>query len=282
MGRPVILSDNLFNPRIYPDHVLSAESTATNKDVLFLASGRRNRELTGWAASNLNTLSWVETECDQPRACDLLFIDRDHNLATESLSVRISDDNFATYSEVGPKAVPSVPVPMSALYDGEIIMTDEGALLWWLDLQVGYEFRVVVAAMGAGLRPEIAGLSLGLLWAPEHAAVKPDVIGGKYGLTHAVERSVLAQDASGEFGRYRMQELNLRMASWDEYLTARYPIEECYLKGRPTVVIPDDEQAERAVLVRATPGVTGFEVPQGRFLPEITIPWEESQPELVT
>lgn len=281
MGRPVILSDNLFNPRIYPSHTLAAQSTASGYDVLEVGSGRRIRELVGWRASDLNTLSYVTATCDQPRAVDLLFIDRDHNLATESLSVRISDDGFSTYSEIGPKTVPSAPVPMSALYDGEIVMTDEGALLWWLDLQVGWAFRVVVAAMGAGLRPEIAGLSLGKLWTPEHAAIKPGVL-PKWTLTHAVERSVLAQDASGESGVYQCQDLRLRMASWDEYLEARYPLEELYLRGRrPTVVIPDDEQAERAFFVRAMPGQQGFEVPQGQFLPEITLPLEETQPLLV-
>ena len=280
MGRPVILSDNLFNPRIYPSHTLAAESTASGKNVLDLASGRRMRDLTGWFASSLNTLSYVTVTCDQPRAADLLWIDRDHNLATESISVRVSDDAFATYSEVGPKTVPSDPVPMSALYDGEIVMTNEGALLWWLDLQVGYAARVVVAAMGSGLRPEMAGLALGKLWTPEVAPIKPNVF-PRHNLTHGWERSGLGQESSGEFGRYQSQELRLRMASWDEYLTALYPIEECYLKGRPTVIVPDDEQSERAVLTRAAPGQVGFEVPQNQFLPEITIPWEESQPELV-
>ena len=281
MGRPVILADNLYNPRIYSGHTLAAESTASGKNVLDLASGRRMRDLTGWFASSLNTLSYVTVTCDQPRACDLLWIDRDHNLAGESVSVRVSDDGFTTYSEVGPKTVPSDPVPMSALYDGEIVMTDEGALLWWLDLQVGYEYRVVVAAMGAGLRPEIAGLSLGKLWAPEVAPIKPNVM-PKYNFTHGWERGELGQESSGEFGRFRSQDLQLRMASWDEYLTALYPIEECYLKGRPTVVIPDDEQAERAVLTKVPPGAVGFEVAQGQFLPSITIPWEESQPEILT
>lgn len=282
MGRPVILSDNVFNSRIYPSHTLAAQSTATDKSVLFLASGRRDRSLTGWFSNDLNTLSYVTATFDQARAFDLLFIDRDHNLATESLSVRISDDGFATYSEIGPKTVPSAPVPMSALYDGEIVMTNEGALLWWLDLQAGWAARVVVAAMGAGLRPEIAGLSLGKLWAPEHAAIKPDVI-GKLNLTHEMDRSPLGQDSAGESGAFRSLGLHMRMASWDEYLTALYPIEELYLKGRkPTVIIPDDEQAERAFFAMAVPGQQGFEVPPNQFLPEITLPLEETQPELVT
>lgn len=280
MGRPVILSDNVYNLRIYPDHTLAASTTASEKSVLFLASGRRIRSLTGWFASTLNAEAHVTATFDQARAFDLLFIDRDHNLATESLSVRISDDAFTTYQEIGPKTVPSDPVPMSALYDGEIVMTNEGALLWWLDLQVGWAARVVVAAMGAGLRPEIAGLALGKLWTPDHAPLKPDVF-GKWNLTHTSDRSPLGQDSSGDIGRYRSQSLHLRMASWDEYLTALYPIEELYLGRRPMVIVPDDEQAERAVFTLAPPGAQGFEVQSDQSLPEISLSWEESQPVLL-
>ena len=280
MGRPVVLSDNLFNPRIYPDHVLDASSTATNTHALYLSSGRRIRDLTGWQASALNTIGWVESTFDQLRAFDLLWIDRDHNLAGESVYVVLSDDDFATIQTIGPKTVPTDPVPMSRLYDGEIVMTDEGALLWYLELQATYAVRVYVAAMGAGLRPEMAGLAVGKLWTPESAAIKPNVL-PRTNLTYTAERSTLGQDASSEFGCYRSQELRLRMASWEEYATALYPVESLFLKRRPTVVIPDDEQAERAVLTRVAPGAVGFEVPQNQFLPEITIPWEESQPELV-
>ena len=280
MGRPVILADNLYNPRIYPDHTLTASSTATGKSVNFLSSGRRIRDLTGWFASDLNTDAYVQATFDQARAFDLLFIDRDHNLDGESLSVRISDDSFTTYTELGPYTVPSSPTPFAHLYDGSIVRTNEGALLWWLDLQVCHDVRVFVAAMGSGLRPELAGLMLGKLWAPEVALVKPDVL-PKFNLTHSLERSPLAQDFSGEVGRFRSQEFRIRTASWFEYATALYPIEELYLSRKPTVIVPDDERAEEARLTLAPPGQVGFEVPADRYLPEITIPWEESEPVLL-
>ena len=279
MGRPAILSDNLYNPRIYPDHVLDASSTATGKDVRDLASGRRIRDLTGWFASATDTIAWVESTFDQLRAFDLLFIDRDHNLAGESIYVVLSDDDFTTIQTIGPKTVPSAPTPMAQLYGGEIVMTDEGALLWWLDLQATYAVRVYVAAMGTGLRPELAGLMLGKLFAPVCAAVKPYDY-GRYTLTHTTDRSPLGQDASGEVGRFRSQDLKLRMDSWAEYGTARYPLEDLFLARKPTVIVPDDGSAERAALAKATPGQHGFAVPAD-FLPEITISWEEMEPELL-
>lgn len=281
MGRPVILSDSVFNTRIYSGHVLDASSTATGKDVADLASGRRIRDLTGWFASDLNTEAWAESTFDQLRAFDLLWIDCDHNLAGESISLRLSDDDFTTTYTLGPKTVPTDPTPFARLYDGEIVMTDEGALLWWTDLQVTHAVRFVVAAMGAGLRPELAGLMLGKLFTPEHAAIKP-WNWGRHTLTHVVERSSLGQDASGERGRYRSQETRLRVGSWAEYYEARYPLEDLFLSGRPTVYIPDDESAERAALVRATPGMQGFEVPDGQYWPEIVLSWEEVEPELLS
>lgn len=280
--RPVILSDNVFNQRIYPGHLLTASSTASEKSVGALASGRRIRRLGGWAAATPNSEASVTSTFDQLRAFDLLWSDRDHNLASQSLGVRISDDGFTTYQTIGPKTVPSAPTPMSALFDGEIVMTDEGALLWWLDLQVGHAVQVFIPAMGAGLVPELAGLAVGLSFRPARAPQKPDVF-GKTNLTHSQSRSESAQDASGELGAYRSQDLVLLMDSWDEYLTALYPLQELFIKRRkPTVVIPDDEQAERAALTMAPPGSMGFEVPEGQFLPEIRIPWEETQPELVS
>lgn len=280
MGRPVILSDNLINPRIYPGHTLTASSTASDKHVLFLSSGARRRELTGWFADDLNTDAYVEVVCDQLRAFNLLFIDRDHNLAGESISIHISDDGFTTYSELGPKTVPSAPVPMAALYDGEIVMTDEGALLWWTDLEYAHEVRLFVPAMGAGLRPELAGMMLGMAWSPVRAEIKP-WDDGRYTLTHATMRSPLGQDAAGEVGRFRSRVLRLRADSWTEYLTSLYPIETLALGGRTMVVIPDDERAERAALARVAPGQAGWEVPSGQYLPELTLPWEEMEPALL-
>lgn len=279
-GRPVFLSDNVFNPRIYSGHALSASSADTDKDVLFLSSGRRLRTLTGWFASALNTDAYVQSIFDQPRAFDLLFIDRDHNLAGETLSVSVSDDGFTTSTTLVSQVVPSSPYPMAHLLDGDIVVTNEGALLWYLGLQVAWEVRVEVAAMGAGLRPEIAGLMLGLSWRPERQFLKP-YSDGRYNLTHTIERSPLGTDASGETGRYRAHEMRFRMESWEEHATALYPLEELFTQRKPTVFVPNDEQAERAFLLRASPGQQGWEVPPDRYLPEWTLRGEEMEPALI-
>lgn len=270
MGRPVMLIDNLFNPRIYAAHTLAASTTASGTDVLNLSAGRRlfGINVGGWAANSLNTDAHVTATFDRPRAFDLLWIDRDHNLSTESLSVRISDDGFTTYQEIGPLTVPSDPTPYSALYDEQIIRTDEGALLWWLGLQTGYEVRVFVAAMGAGLRPELAGLMLGKTVVPGHAQQKP----ADYGKPN-LRRFPLERGRQGE--------LHIIADSMEEYATMRFPLEELYMGGHGMVLIHNDEEAERAVFTKAPDGQAGFGIPEGQYLPEMRIPFEESEPVLL-
>jgi hypothetical protein len=282
MGRPVLLSDNLLNPRIYPSHTISASSTATGTSVESLSAGRRIRgqNVGGWFASSLDTLAYFGAAMDQPRAFDTLWVDRDHNLAGESISVRLSDDGFSTYTEIGPLTVPSAPVPMQALYGGSIVQTDEGALLWWLGEQVAHDVRVYIAAMGTGLRPELAGAMIGKSFAPAVAQIKP-VTYGNWNLLREVTRSPQAQSAGSEVGRYRSGILHIRAESMEEYATARYPLEELYLSGHGMVLVHDDEQAERAIFTVAPPGQAGWAIPDGRYHPEFEVPYEEPEPVLL-
>lgn len=282
MGRPVFLVDNLFNPRIYSSHSLSASSTAAGTHVLSLSAGRRVSapNVGGWFASALNADAWVQATFNRRRAFDVLFIDRQHNLSGHTVSVRISDDGFSTFTELGPKTIPSTPTPNAALYDGEIVRTDEGALLWWLDAQEGYEARVFFPAMGAGLRPELAGLMLGQSFAPGHAQVKPMDFGNP-NLLRTVTRTAQAQSTSAEIGRFRSGRIRLRAETWFEYAFARYHFEELYAGGRGMVLAHNDESVERALFAMHPGGPSGFVVPDGKYLPEIDIPFEETEPVLL-
>lgn len=283
MSRPAILVDNLLNPRIYPSHTLSASSTAAGTHVLNLSRGSRVKGVNvgGWFASALNTLAWFSASFNRPRGFDLLFIDRDHNLDGQSISVQVSDDGFATYTEVGPKTVPTTTLPYAALYDGDIIRTDEGALLWYLGDQSGHEVRVVIAAMGADLRPELAGAMIGQSFAPGHAQIKPQGH-GRPNLIRDVTRSAQAQSTSAEVGRFDEGTLKLRAETWFEYAVARYHFEDLYSGGRAMVLMHADEEAERAKLVIHPGGPrVYFETPENQFYPEISVEYEETEPVLL-
>lgn len=285
MGRPVFLADNLFNVRTYPGHSLVASTTATGTDILNLSSGRRVRGLSGWSASALNTEATLRAECNRLRAANLLFVDRDHNLdaaGTPQLGIRISNDDFATSSELGPWDIPANPVPHSSLYEDGLIRTHEGALLAWFELDVGWEWEVFVPAMGAGVRPELAGLMLGKLWTTVHQQQQPASLGsGQVDLLYDVRRSPQAQAAAGEIGALVRDEIDLQLENYDEYLEGVYPIADLYFHRKAMVIIPDDEQAENAILAVAPPGRHGFRVDPDWGWPQVTIPYEETEPELV-
>jgi hypothetical protein len=279
MGRPAFLIESVYNPRIHPDHVLDASSTATDKDVRALSAGRRRRDLSGWFADDLNTDAWVESTFDRIRAFDCLWIDRDHNLDGESLSVTLSDDDFTTSQTIGPLTVPSASQPHSRLESGLIVRTNEGALIWYLGLQAAWAVRVEISAMGTGLRPELAGLALGLLWRPRHAPVKTFDFGNP-NLIIDESRTAHAHATSSEVGSFRDGRIHLRLDQ-DEELTGRYPVEDLYLSapGHGAVVIHDDEQAERALFSRAPAGRHGFEIRSGQWAwPQIEIPVSEVDP----
>lgn len=281
-GRAVCLVDNVLNPRIYSGHTLAASSTAAGTNVLNLSSGRRliGVDVNGWFASALNADGYVTATFNRPRAFDLAFVDRGHNLAGQTIRIRVSDDGFTTFEEIGPLIVPAMPTPFSGLYDGQIVRTDEGALLWWLNLHVGHEVRFYVDAMGAGARPELSGLMIGKAFVPTRAEIKP-YEPGSYTLMREVSRSPQAQAVGSEIGRFRSGEVRLRMDSWDESATARFPLEDLYLGGHGMVLLHDDQQAERAMFVMHPGGSTGFRVPTGQYLPEIALPYEESEPVLL-
>jgi hypothetical protein len=279
VGRPAFLVENFLNPRQYPGHTIAASSTATGKSVLSLSSGRRRRALTGWFASSLNTQATVTATFDQVRAFDCLWIDRDHNLP--SLSVSLSDDGFTTSQVFATQTVPTRAAPNSRLEGGSLIRTREGCLLWYLGLQVAHAVRITIPAMGTGQRPEIAGMMLGRLWRPSHAPIKPFDYAHPTGIRE-VARSAHAQASSGSWGSYREGRIHLRTASFWEAMQGELPIEDLYLsRGHGMVTIHDDEAAERAVFGFAPGDGAGFEVRDGRWaFPEIEIPVSEEDPVL--
>lgn len=282
MGRPVFLVDNVFSLRQYPSHTLTASSTVSGTSVERLASGRRRRELSRWAASAANTDAWVEAAFDRLRGFDLLYIDRDHNLSGHEIRVDVSDDDFTTYTSVGAYTVPAAPTPYASLYDDSIIRTDEGAVLVWLGLQASSYVRLYIPAMGADLAPEMAGVYVGKSWSPAYAQTYPLDIAGQPELIYAPLVSPQAQAAAGEWGRRQSGEITLKLDDEAEYATARYHLDDLYSSLKPMVVIPDDEEAERAVLAVKPPGREGFRRTRDWFPPQVTIPWEETEPRLGT
>ena len=281
MGRPVFLSENVWNRLIFPDHTLSASETETGTDIANIGTGRRQRQLSRWSSTSLNTLAWVRSTFDRVRVMNLLFIDRGHNLDGHDVGVRFSFDGFTTWREVGPYAIPSQVFPYSRLSDGRPIRTEEGAIVWLLGEHAGTAARLNIPAMGANLKPELVNVMLGMWFRPEHAQVKPFDY-GKRELTYKEIVSPQAQAGAGEIGSRIVGEIGLKLSGPDEYTLVRYHLEQLAFKRKPMVLMHDDEEAEKTSVVYVPPGRHGFAIEpgdwshmQGKF------PYQENEPVIV-
>jgi len=280
MGRPLFLVENLLSRRTFPNHTLTASSTESGLDVAMVATSRRQRALNRWAPSATNAVAYVQADFNRVRGFDHVAIDRGHNLSGHTVSVLASSDGFTTQTTVASAVIPSIVHPYSSLDDGRPIRTEEGAILWRFPQAYGSAVRISVAAMGAGLKPEIVGAYVGMGFRPEHAAQKP-FSHGKIRLVYEVERSPQAWAAAGEIGKLRAGTVELWLSDRYEYALARYHIEGLYLSRKPMWLSLDDGESEKARLVVAPPGDAGFEVADGWSEYRISLPWEEHEPLIV-
>ncbi|HEX6940890.1 MAG TPA: hypothetical protein VF158_15845, partial [Longimicrobiales bacterium] len=159
--RTRILAENLFSPAAYPGHVVTASEEPAGTEAFRAGTGRRHALTNRWTPSTANVEHWIQVTADQVRAADMIAIDRGHNLAGVALQLQISDDDFATWETVLSFAIPSTAAGgAQSLDDGAL--TEEGAYLRRFDLAAASQWRLVIPPMGAGLRPQIVGLYLGL------------------------------------------------------------------------------------------------------------------------
>lgn len=279
MGRLVMLAENVFNPRLFPAHALSAVSEAADPvnphDVEVIASGRRQRSENYWTPTALNTAAWVRSSFNRVRVVDMVALDRGHNLAGKTVRVQASSDGFLTYSERS-ALIPSSVFPYSRLSQTNGIRTPEGAWLYRFLALSGTSVRFYIDAMGANLRPEIVGLYLGLSFRATNPVIKPSSHGRRQ-LDYEVIKAPSMWAGAGQVSQRKNLPINLRLEDGD-YPSAVYHWEELFMRARPSWVVPDDEQAEKAYLSRAEPQEAGFEVPAGKSQWEATFIAPEHEP----
>lgn len=167
----LFLSENLFSVAQFPGHTVSAEEEPSGYEAHQVGNGRRAPQYR-WQASTANSESYIQTRCDELRAVNCLIIDRGHNLAGETVTLRASSNNWTDYNDIFSIVIPSVVggSPSGAMG----CVTSEGAWIKTFDPEAFYDYRVVIAAMGAGLVPQIVNLWLGLAFQPdEHLLTYP-------------------------------------------------------------------------------------------------------------
>lgn len=272
MGSPLFLVENFFNVHQFPDHVIDAEEEPTGYEAWRLGTGRRTPALNKWKSTTANSDTYVDVECDRVRSANVLIIDG-HNLAGYDIELRGSMDDHTTDETILDVTIPSVSMP-GTLDDG--VLTEEGVYARRFDTRSYLYWRPFVDAMGAGLIPEIAGIYLGLAYAPEYL---------DYPLSRG-EHDLFAAEVVSEAGYLgrgiRSQRpggtRNWRLSGWSEYDLARYHIEHLYGRGYPMWMVDDDEQADRCIpVVRPGNQKVGFvedrQWPYGR----ISLPYIEHE-----
>ncbi len=283
MGRTVFLVENFWNRMIFPDHVLTssnADDAAGAWGSSFVGTARRQVELNRWESDTANADAYLQCTMDRVRAFDMLVIDRDHNLGGYPVQVRVSADGFTTWNTIS-ATIPTQVFPQSLLDPKRPVLTEEGAVLWYLGPQLGKAVKLFVPAMGAGLAPRIVGAYTGQRFALTHARKKPYSF-GKVRTVYQRETSPQAWSAAGEIGRLRVDSIGIRLASRQEYQQARYHIEHLYFEGRVAWIIHDDEEAEKSLLAKVPPGDAGFSIESGDWSEfQGEIPYEEHEPRFI-
>lgn len=276
MGKARILAENFFALTAFPGHTVTASQEPAGTEAFRVGTGRRHALTNRWSPSTANVEHWIQVTCDRLRAADMLVIDRGHNLAGKAVELRVSDDDFATYEVAFSATLPAGPSG-GAESATSGAWTEEGAYLRRFDLTAGTQWRLVIPAMGAGLRPQIVGLYLGLSWQPGEYLDLPWAE-EETELVYAEARSSAGWVGAADLARGRVGELNVRLDDYLAYDFARYHLEGHFGRRRPTWILYDEDQAERAVLAVRPPGRAGFRFDRGWGYRQATVSWVEHEP----
>lgn len=270
------LADNLFDTSIYPDHVLDAEEEASGKEVERIADGRRaSRD--NWEPTTANSQTWAEVTCNRVRSADLLIIDREHNLGDIGIELRVSQDDFTTYTTPLDVTVPASTFSSSPYLAGSAVRTWEGAIVIPFDEVAGTYWRLYVDAMGAGLVPRISGVWLGKSWSP---SIGPLLAGfddeaGDLSVPGVVTPALWS--GTGRVARRRTPSLSYLVADETEWLDLRYHV-DLYHRGLPMWVIQQEHSVERAVLARSSGGAYSVPFTGNRVGRDLSLSLPEYQP----
>lgn len=272
MGRPVYGVENFFSARQYPSHTVASDPAATaGQEAFRVGAGRRRPALNSWACGTENVAANLEVACGQARGANFAAIDG-HNLIGETVRLQVSSDDFTTTTEVWAATIPANPATSTKLSEGGL--TEDGTYIRSFDLHVGQDWRFVVDAMGAGLKPEVAGGYIGKYFSPAHQVIKPFSYG---------ESELLASADPSPVIERRRGQVHLKLAGDLEFEQARYHFDGLFFRERPMWLVHDDEEAEKALLVKRVPGSTGLIQVEGDWSEfQVQFDWVELEPEART
>lgn len=261
----LVCSENFMSAGIggqFPNHVISAEEEPAGYEAWRVGDGRRSRTPPDYAtASTANSTWWLRCVFDRVRAFDTIAIDRGHNLAGKTFELRSTldaTDFTGSYETPFDITMPSVTMPNLHIDNGTGVRTEEGAWLKRFPVRTGKAVELYIDAMGAGLKPEIVGLWVGLAVELRSRWPWDDDSSELVGIRMESESGWIGR---GRRTRRRRGEIVTKLQTFEQYdELIRYHIASLFADGTPMWIVPDIAQAEKAVL--AVHGADVFTMPE--------------------
>lgn len=278
--RPVVFGENLFSITQFPKHVITAEEEPAGFEAYRVADGRRSA-LDYATATTADSDWWVKVVCDRVRPADMVALDRGHNLAGKAVALQCSDDDAVWTDVVIVSALQAMPggtldaplVPSSGVWG---CRTEEGAWLCRFPYRAAKYWRLLVTAMGAGLKPQIVGLQVGLSYSPDNLPRPASPDGDELVVEETLTAALWA--GTGPPGYRRGGSIRVQLTDYFEYELARYQLQGVFGRRRPTWLIHDEGQADRAAQAVRPPGQLGLGAEQGWAYPSGAVAWVEHEP----
>jgi hypothetical protein len=274
MGLPRFLVLNYLNDIQHASHVLSANEQSGNA---WKVGAARRSPGHFWTPDTANLAAWVKSDAGSAKAADMMVVDRVHNLGgVVDVKLQKSSDNFvANTVDVVTFTIPSAAsADNTALSTG--VRTPEGAYLRTFTSTSERYWRLLIPAMGAGLKPKVGGLWLGPSWQPP-AITRPH---GEDDHAPLAETSLTPWGWEGRTLTIprRSGVAIIELIDEASYLIADGHIRDQFVR-RPMWLVFDEAKAERAFLARWPVGErAGFGLPTDYPYRTINLPYEEHQP----
>lgn len=274
MGEPLLLVENHLSVAEFPFHVLQGYEggvAQTAQQEFRVADGRRS-PYDAWSGVGTNTEYILKNTMDRTRAANAVFLDRGY--VCPRLIYEVSDDDFGTTQTVFDITLPTIS-STGSVDDSMGVRTEEGCWLKRFPVRSARYERFRIPPMGAGLKPSIVGLKVGLAWAP-----------GALRRPFAPDRNALmvqeVSSDSGWLGRGRATPrregvMNFKMTTEYDYALGRYHI-SLFDAGKSIIIIPDTEQAERAFAAVRLQPAHGLGRDPDYFYEQGELPYVEWEP----
>lgn len=266
---PLLASANFLSPHLYPDHVLFAEDGGgggepEGNEAFRVVNGRRSaRDFA--EAENANEEWRLVVQMNTGRAANFIALDRGHNLEGVTVDLEGDDDpNFSSPTTIFSVTIPSSVTSPTDVTEAPGAKTHEGAWLYFFGNTTEYEnYRLVVPALGAGLKQKVVGAFVGFAWEPEHASIlsyQPS--GPDLALRETVSDTLWAAAAKPIIRRHGS--IRIAAATSADRANARTYVERQVWRYYPVWWVPFANRGEESWLGR---------VPSGQYVFRRTTEW---------